>query len=81
MKLREMGEIDKLKKCTKCGNKKPIELYYKTIFSAELTVATDGFGNNEDVDWGGYSLLDDFLDNMLVETGKRKCIGCDKCVK
>ena len=69
------------RKCTKCGNKEPIELYFHTVFSGQFTVATDAYGNNDDVDWGGYNMLDDFLDNMLVEVGKRKLVGCDKCLK
>lgn len=77
MKIEKPG----LKKCKKCGNKNPKELYYETHFSGQFKVATDGFGNNDDIDFGGYSMLNDFLDNMLVETGKRKLLGCDKCLK
>lgn len=69
------------KKCTKCGNKDPLELYFDTVFSGQFRVATDGYGNNDDIDWGGYNLVDDFVDNMLCETGKRKQIGCDKCIR
>jgi len=70
------------KKCSKCGNKEPLELYFETIFSGRFKLATDGYGRNDDVDWGGYERrLEDFIDNMLLETGKRKLLGCDKCLK
>jgi hypothetical protein len=68
-------------KCRNCGNKDPIELYYKTNFIGEFTVETDAYGKNDDVDFGGYNLTDDFVDNMLVETGKRVQIGCDECLQ
>lgn len=72
-------KIPREKRC-KCGNSNPKILYYKTIFSGGFTLSVD-MKDNEDVDWGGYNLADDFIDNMLTESGKRKLIGCDKCLK
>lgn len=66
--------------CRKCKNKNPEELYYKIILSGEFTLSIDRIGN-EDIDYGGYNLADDFIDNMLTETGLRKLIGCNKCMK
>jgi hypothetical protein len=68
-----------VKKCKKCG-KLATELYYTTHFTGQFTISVDSMGN-EDVDWGGYNLADDFIDNMLIETGRRKLIGCNNCIK
>ena len=65
--------------CKKCGNKNAEELYYKVAYSGEFSLSIDKKGN-EDVDFGGYNLTDDFIDNMLNEV-KRKLIGCNKCLK
>lgn len=66
--------------CRKCKNKNAEELYYKIILSGEFTLSIDRI-DNEDIDYGGYNLADDFIDNMLTETGKRKLIGCNKCMQ
>ena len=66
--------------CKKCKNKNPEVLYYKIILSGEFTLLIDRV-DNEDIDYGGYNLADDFIDNMLTETGLRKLIGCNKCMK
>jgi len=66
--------------CKKCKNKNAEELYYKVLLSGEFTLSIDRV-DNEDIDYGGYNLADDFIDNMLTETGLRKLIGCNKCMK
>ena len=65
--------------CKKCKTKKATELYYNAIMETTFRVSVDEKGN-EDIDDGGYTILDEFLDNMLVEK-KRKLIGCDKCIE
>jgi len=66
--------------CKKCGNKKAEELYYEVVFSGQFTMSIDSKGN-EDVDFGGYNMADEFIDNMLVQMKQKKLIGCNKCFK
>uniref|UniRef100_A0A6M3JG21 Uncharacterized protein n=1 Tax=viral metagenome TaxID=1070528 RepID=A0A6M3JG21_9ZZZZ len=65
-------------KCKRC-KKKVEELYYNVKYSGGFVLSVDGVGN-EEVDFGGYNLADDFIENMLVEIGERKLIGCNNCV-
>ncbi len=64
--------------CKKCGNKKAKELYYQVKYEGHFFMSMDEKGN-EEIDWGGYTFLEDFIENMLQES-ERKLTGCNTCV-
>lgn len=65
-------------KCPKC-KKKCEELYIQQEFTTSVLGTKYPNGKIDyDLD-AGYSQLWDWLDNMLMEKGKPKIVGCNEC--
>ena len=63
--------------CPKCKDKD-----VNIIVEQEYTTTIQGYKDNIDLDdmASGWSDLYDWLENMLVEKGKQKIIGCEDCI-
>lgn len=65
-------------KCPKC-KKEAKEIYVEQEFVATIKGIKDKSGYDYDIT-AGYSLLEEWLDNMLVEKRKPKILGCEHCI-
>jgi hypothetical protein len=67
-------------KCPKC-KKEVEEIYIEQEFTTTIKGVKNKKGIGYDYDrFAGYSLLNEWLDNMLVEKGKPKILGCENCI-
>jgi len=71
-----------MKNCPKCKTKitSDNQLCIQQKFTATFFGYQDENGNQDMDIEAGYTLLDEWLDNMLSEDGKTQIIGCQNCI-
>ena len=70
-------------KCPKCKKEvKEVYIEQKLLTYASGTLREKGKGYEKDLDIEvGYTLLNEWIDNMLVEQDEPTILGCKNCIK